>query len=113
MLLSFCHVYRSKKCFVYQIKHNIKSKNPNIGCIQLNMLFKKKKKKKKKKNGNFSNSGPAIIFFPNLGAPVAQLVKRLPTDLADQVRSLLEVKSSQPQTEFHCTQPFIIIQTSS
>ena len=31
-----------------------------------------------------------------LGAPVAQWVKRWPTDLADLVRSSLEVKSSQP-----------------
>ena len=31
-----------------------------------------------------------------LGAPVAQWVKRWPTDLADRVRSSLEVKSSQP-----------------
>ena len=31
-----------------------------------------------------------------LGALVAQWVKRWPTDLADRVRSLLEVKSSQP-----------------
>ena len=30
-----------------------------------------------------------------LGAPVAQWVKRWPTDLADRVRSSLEVKSSQ------------------
>ena len=30
------------------------------------------------------------------GAPVAQWVKRWPTDLADRVRSSLEVKSSQP-----------------
>ena len=31
-----------------------------------------------------------------MGAPVAQWVKRWPTDLADRVRSSLEVKSSQP-----------------
>ena len=31
-----------------------------------------------------------------LGAPVAQCVKRWPTDLADRVRSSLEVKSSHP-----------------
>ena len=48
-----------------------------------------------------------------IGAPVAHWVKRWPTDLADRVRSSLEVKSSQPYTEFHCTQPFIFIQTSS
>ena len=30
------------------------------------------------------------------GAPVAQWVKRWSTDLADRVRSSLEVKSSQP-----------------
>ena len=30
------------------------------------------------------------------GAPVAQWVKRWPTDLADRVRSSLEVKSSRP-----------------
>ena len=32
----------------------------------------------------------------SFGAPVAQWVKRWPTDLADRVRSSLEVKSSQP-----------------
>ena len=32
----------------------------------------------------------------NKGAPVAQWVKRWTTDLADRVRSSLEVKSSQP-----------------
>ena len=32
----------------------------------------------------------------NIGAPVAQWVKRWPTDLVDRVRSSLEVKSSQP-----------------
>ena len=52
-----------------------------------------------------------LLFFK--GAPVAQWVKRWPTDIADRVRSSLEMKSSQPLTEFHCTQPFIIIQTSS
>ena len=31
-----------------------------------------------------------------VGAPVAQWVKHWPTDLADRVRSSLEVKSSQP-----------------
>ena len=35
-------------------------------------------------------------FFLSRGAPVAQWVKRWPTDLADRVRSSLEVKSSQP-----------------
>ena len=30
------------------------------------------------------------------GAPVTQWVKRRPTDLADRVRSSLEMKSSQP-----------------
>ena len=29
------------------------------------------------------------------GAPVAQWVKHWPTDIADQIRSLIEVKSSQ------------------
>ena len=38
-------------------------------------------------NGSFSNL---------VGAPVAQWVKRWPTDLADRVRSSHEVKSSQP-----------------
>ena len=32
----------------------------------------------------------------NTGAPVAQWVKRWPTDQADRVRSPLEAKSSQP-----------------
>ena len=31
-----------------------------------------------------------------IGAPVAQWVKRWPTDLADRVRSSLKVESSQP-----------------
>ena len=31
-----------------------------------------------------------------VGAPVAQMVKRWPTDLADRVQSSLKVKSSQP-----------------
>ena len=39
-------------------------------------------------------SGHSLYF--TLGAPVAQRVKRWPTDLADRVRSSLEVKSSQP-----------------
>ena len=30
------------------------------------------------------------------GAPVTQWVKRWPTDLADRVRSSIEMKSSQP-----------------
>ena len=34
--------------------------------------------------------------FMRRGAPVAQWVKRWPTDLADRARSSLEVKSSQP-----------------
>ena len=39
-----------------------------------------------------------LIVFKSYedGAPVAQWVKRWPTDLADRVRSSLEVKSSQP-----------------
>ena len=36
------------------------------------------------------------ISFYSQGAPVAQWVKRWSTDLADRVRSSLEVKSSQP-----------------
>ena len=47
------------------------------------------------------------------GAPVAQWVKRWPTDLADRVRFPLDAKSSQSETEFHCAQPFIINLTSS
>ena len=38
----------------------------------------------------------SFIFLTMLGAPVAQWVKRWPTDLADRVRSPLEAKSSQP-----------------
>ena len=37
-----------------------------------------------------------IYFHFVFGAPEAQWVKRWPTDLADRVRSSLEVKSSQP-----------------
>ena len=36
-----------------------------------------------------------LISCSLLGAPVAQWVKRWPTDLADRVRSSLKVKSSQ------------------
>ena len=35
-------------------------------------------------------------FLSILGAPVSQWAKRWPTDLADRVRSSLEVKSSHP-----------------
>ena len=49
-----------------------------------------------------------FTFYSFIGAPVTQWVKRWPIDLADRVRSPLEAKSSQPQTEFHCTKPFII-----
>ena len=59
------------------------------------------------------NTAHRTISPRQLGAPVAQWVKRWPTDLADRVRSSLEVKSSQPLTKFHCTQPFIIILTLS
>ena len=38
----------------------------------------------------------SFTFLTMLGAPVAQWVKRWPTDLADRVRSPLEAKSSQP-----------------
>ena len=38
----------------------------------------------------------SFIFLTMLEAPVAQWVKRWPTDLADRVQSLLEAKSSQP-----------------
>ena len=49
-----------------------------------------------------SNSLTFYVFlscpcpYQNVGAPVAQLVKRWSTDLPDRVRSSLEVKSSQP-----------------
>ena len=43
------------------------------------------------------------LLLSSQGAPVAQWVKCWPTDLADRVQSSLEMKSSQPQTEFHCT----------
>ena len=46
-------------------------------------------------SASFVKTAFACHFF-NSGAPVAQWVKRWPTDLADQVRSSLEVKSSQP-----------------
>ena len=39
------------------------------------------------------------FYFPSqwwVGAPVAQWVKRWPTDLVDRVRSPLEAKSSEP-----------------
>ena len=37
-----------------------------------------------------------ILLLINEEAPVAQWVKRWPTDLADRVRFSLEMKSSQP-----------------
>ena len=37
-----------------------------------------------------------MLFVVSLKAPVAQWIKRWPTDLADLVRSPLEGKSSQP-----------------
>ena len=38
-----------------------------------------------------------LYYFSSVGgAPVAQWVKSWPIDLADRVRSSLEVKSSQP-----------------
>ena len=40
-------------------------------------------------------------FQKSGGAPVAQWVKRWPTDLADIVRSSLEVKSSQRSSTAH------------
>ena len=43
---------------------------------------------------SYSSNDEAVS--PLIGAPVAQWVKRWPTDLADRVRSSLEVKSSQP-----------------
>ena len=46
--------------------------------------------------GHFSLLCHFSSFSLSLGAPVAQWVKRWPTDLADRVRSSLEVKSSQP-----------------
>ena len=36
------------------------------------------------------------VLITFVGAPMAQWVKRWPTDLADRVRSPLEAKSSQP-----------------
>ena len=39
---------------------------------------------------------PTIWITVGQGAPVAQWVKRWPTDLADRVRSSLVVKSSLP-----------------
>ena len=42
------------------------------------------------------------------GAPVAQWVKRWPTDLAVRVQSSLEANSFQLLTVFQCKQSFII-----
>ena len=53
-------------------------------------------------NDDMSEEGYYYPFFwlvfinKNIGAQVAQWVKRWPTDLADRVRSSLKVKSSQP-----------------
>ena len=51
--------------------------------------------------GGIGGQGRHAFLFSNQnsllkGAPVAQWVKRWLTDLADRVRSSLEVKSSQP-----------------
>ena len=49
-----------------------------------------------------THKGQAALWVTNgctymsEGAPVAQWVKHRPTDLADRVRSLPEVKSAQP-----------------
>ena len=44
------------------------------------------------------------------GAPIAQWVKRWPTDLAVRVRSLLEAKSSRPlHTALHYYPPIVLI----
>ena len=50
------------------------------------------------KVGGFDKVGVVMKYRFLLfeGAPVAQWVKRWPNDLADRVRSSLEVKSSQP-----------------
>ena len=45
---------------------------------------------------NLKDSLKSLLSLLYIGAPVAQLVKRWPTDLADRVRSSLGVKSSQP-----------------
>ena len=44
----------------------------------------------------YTNTGPLKLPPLFAGSPVAQWVRRWPTDLADRVRSLLETKSSQP-----------------
>ena len=46
----------------------------------------------------YEKTSQYLFFFIlcSVGAPVAQLVKRWPTDLADLVRSPLEAKSSRP-----------------
>ena len=46
--------------------------------------------------GSFDRILPVLPIRLGQGAPVAQWVKRWPTDLADRVRSSHEVKSSQP-----------------
>ena len=52
----------------------------------------------KTKNGGIFHPLPYTELTLHLHAlaPIAQWVKRWPTDLADRVRSSLEVKSSQP-----------------
>ena len=45
---------------------------------------------------HFTITHVSSLSLYTAGAPVAQWVKRWPTDLADRVRSSLEVKSSQP-----------------
>ena len=47
------------------------------------------------------------------GALVAQWVKLWPTDLAVLSSSPARGENFSPETEFHCTQPFIIIHPSS
>ena len=43
-----------------------------------------------------SKQGKYKVKFKKVRSPIAQWVKRWPTDLADRVRSSLKVKSSQP-----------------
>ena len=61
---------------------------------------KKKKKKTDRRNKDCTTVMDTPMLYNDIhvvfGAPVAQWFKRWPTDLADRVRSSLEVKSSQP-----------------
>ena len=70
--------------------------------VLINALRNKEKQSKARRFRFIKDSIAGLVktslvsFLWYIGAPVAQWVKRWPTDLADRVRSPLEAKSCQP-----------------